>query len=124
MNFQSTVVLDKSELAEHVHEEIDPRTRRAHFRRQNILINRRNDGFHLAFLAEIGEEQEEPGQTPLARIEQLVDQVRLWMLRDNRNAMNISEIAGRSWSTRIIAALSIRTIVDFAVAEADAVRKA
>jgi rod shape-determining protein MreB and related proteins len=76
VDLQSTVViLDEAELAELVHEEIDPRARRAHSRRQNILVDTRKNLFHFSLLAKIGEEQEQPGEPAFARVEQLVDQI-------------------------------------------------
>ena len=43
------------------------------------------------------------------------------MLRERRYARNSSEKAGSSWSTRIIACLSMRTSVDFSAAVAVAI---
>ena len=54
MDLQSAVVLNKAELSELVHEEIDPGPGRPHLCRQNLLINRGYDGFQLRVLAEIG----------------------------------------------------------------------
>src|SRR5512147_3150490 len=59
MNLQSAVVLDEAELAELVHEEVDARARRPDARREDILVDDRNDGFQLSLLAEVGEQQQE-----------------------------------------------------------------
>lgn len=76
MDLEFPVVLDEAELPELVHKKADPRACGADARRQNILVDHR-DGLHLPILAQIGEEQQKPGQAALARIEQLIDQVRL-----------------------------------------------
>src|ERR1700688_509358 len=75
VNLQLAVIFDEAELAESVHEEIHPRAGGADPGRQNLL-SVLGDGLHLALLAEVGEEQEQPGEPLLARIEQLIDQIR------------------------------------------------
>src|SRR4030095_9158954 len=62
VDLQSAVVLDEAELAKFVHEIVDPRPRRTHPRRQYLLIDLGNDGFQLAVLAEVGEQQENASQ--------------------------------------------------------------
>jgi hypothetical protein len=76
VDLQSTVViLDEAKLADLVRKEIDPRARSTNARRENILVDIRKNLLHFSFFAEIGEEQEKPGEAALARIEQLIDQI-------------------------------------------------
>ena len=71
------VVVDKAQLPELVHEMTDPRVRRADDLCQRLLADLGRDRLRAAFLAEIGEHEEGPGQALFARVEQLVDQVLL-----------------------------------------------
>jgi len=77
VDVQPTVILDEAELPEFIHEEIDARACRADPRRQNVLVDSWNDRFQLSLFAEIGEEQEQPGEPAFARIEQLINQISL-----------------------------------------------
>jgi len=60
-----------------VHEDVDPEPRGFHLGRLDFLSALRNDSLHLFRLAEIGEGQEEPREQAFARIEQLIDQLRI-----------------------------------------------
>ena len=76
MDLNAAVVVNKAQFPEFVHEEAHARPCRSDHFRQRLLTDLRNDRLRLAFLAEIRQQQEKPGKTFLARIEQLVDEVR------------------------------------------------
>src|SRR6266849_6841544 len=75
MDLNFSVVSDKAQFAEFVHEKAHARSGRANHLRQRFLTERSHDRLRPAFLAEIRKEKEKPGEALLARIEQLVDQV-------------------------------------------------
>ncbi len=75
VNLQTSVVFDESELAEPVHEETDPGSGRANDLRKRLLAHLRNHFLRYAFLPEVGQQQENPGQSLLAGIEQLINQI-------------------------------------------------
>src|ERR1700756_592728 len=68
MDFQFSVVFNKTQFAEFVHE-------KAHARRQRFLTELSHDRLWPAFLAEICKQKEKSGEALFARIEQLIDQV-------------------------------------------------
>ena len=70
------VVVDEAELPELVHEVVDPRSGRADHLRQVLLIDAGDDRFGLAVLAKVRQQQEHPRQPLLARVEQLIDEIR------------------------------------------------
>ena len=76
MDFYAAVVVDKTQFSKFVHESTDARSRRADHLCKCLLADFRQDWFGFAFLPKIREKQEGPCQALLARIEQLVDQVR------------------------------------------------
>ena len=81
-------------------------------------------GSGLTFLAKIRQQKKRPCQALLARIEQLIDQsASTRMVRAKRCEMNISENAGSSWRTRIMAAFSSRMISHSVIAAAVAMRR-
>ena len=69
------VVIDKSQLLELVHEMTDPRPGGAHHLRQVFLIDPGKDTLGATFLAKMSQQQESPGQTLLAGVEKLVDEI-------------------------------------------------
>ena len=69
------VVIDKPQFSELVHEMTDPRPGSAHHLRQVFLIDSGEDTLGAAFLAKIRQQQETPGQTLLAGVEELVDEI-------------------------------------------------
>jgi hypothetical protein len=75
MNFQFSIVFDKTQFAEFVHEKAHARSRRADHLRQRFLTELSHDRLGPAFLAEIREEKEKSGEALFARIEQLINQV-------------------------------------------------
>src|SRR3990170_2415024 len=74
---QRTIILNEAQLPELVHEETPPRPRRPDHVRQQFLTDLGDDKLSLILLAHVSQQQENPGQPFLARIEQLIDQVRL-----------------------------------------------
>ena len=72
---QAAVVTDEAELLELVHEEIHPRAGGSNHLRQRFLSDSRHDALHFAFLAEVSQQQEDPGQTPFAGVEELIDEI-------------------------------------------------
>ena len=73
----AAVVFDVAELSEAVHEEADAGTGGSDDLRQRFLGYGGNEALRFARLAEIGHKQEGAGQTPLAGVEQLIDEIRL-----------------------------------------------
>ena len=75
MNLERVVVIDEAELTELVHEEADAGPRGADHFRQHLLTDLGKDRFGLAVLAEVGQQEENPGQLFLAGVEELIDQI-------------------------------------------------
>ena len=75
VNLDFSVVFDKTQFAEFVHEKTHARSGRADHLRQRFLTKRSHDRLRPAFLAEICKEKEESGEALFAGIEQLIDQV-------------------------------------------------
>jgi hypothetical protein len=74
VDLETTVVVNKSQFPEPVHEEADPRTGCANHFRQHLLADLRNYGLGHAFFAKMGEQQKNPSQSLFARIEKRVNQ--------------------------------------------------
>ena len=55
------VVVDEAKLAEAVHEVVDARSRRADHLRQVFLVDSGDQRFALAVLAEVRQQQQQPG---------------------------------------------------------------
>src|ERR1700751_36068 len=77
MHLQTTVVVKEAELSEFVHEEVHSGAGGANHFRQSFLAYLWDDGFGLVFFSETGQYQKRSGQTFLAGIEKLINQVRL-----------------------------------------------
>src|ERR1700737_1613723 len=75
MDLELSVVLDKTQFAEFVHEKAHARSGRADHFRQRFLTEISHDRLRPAFLAEIRKQKEKPRMALFARIKQLVDQV-------------------------------------------------
>src|SRR3984893_3998256 len=75
MDFQFSVVFNKTQFAEFVHEKAHTRSGRADHVRQRFLTEVSHDRLWPAFLAEICKQKEKSGEALFARIEQLIDQV-------------------------------------------------
>src|SRR6195256_4360175 len=73
MDLQFSVVFDKAQFAEFVHEKAYARSGRADHLRQRFLTELSHDRLRPAFLAEICKEKEKSGEAFFARIEQLID---------------------------------------------------
>jgi hypothetical protein len=69
------VILDKPKFAEAIHKEVDARAGGANHFRQHFLAYFGDDGIRSLFLAKVGEQQKDPGETFFAGIEKLIDQV-------------------------------------------------
>jgi hypothetical protein len=76
-DLKGSVVFDEPKLAELVHKKAHARSRRSHHFGERLLSNLRYDGLGPPLLAKVRHQKEQSRQTPLARIKQLVDQVRL-----------------------------------------------
>src|ERR1700686_4346542 len=63
MDLKVAVVIDEAQLAEFIHEEAHPRSRRADHFRQHFLADLGNDRLRLTLLAEICQDKKHPGQT-------------------------------------------------------------
>jgi hypothetical protein len=68
MDLEFSVVFDKTQFAESVHEKAHARSGRADHLRQSFLAELSHDRLRPAFLAEICEEKEKPGEALFARI--------------------------------------------------------
>src|SRR6202043_2252411 len=68
MDLDFSVVFDKTQFAEFVHEEAHTRSGRANHLRKRFLTESSHDRLWPAFLAEICKEKEKPGETLFARI--------------------------------------------------------
>jgi hypothetical protein len=68
VDFQFSVVFDETQFAEFVHEKTHARPGGADHLRQHLLTKCPNDRFRPAFLAEIRQEKEKPGEALFARI--------------------------------------------------------
>jgi hypothetical protein len=77
VNLQVAGVVDEAQPAEFIHEEAYPRSRRADHLREHFLVHLGNERLWLSFLAKIRQDKKHPSQTLFARIEQLIDQIRL-----------------------------------------------
>src|ERR1700726_507666 len=75
MDLDFSIVFDKTQFAEFVHEKTHARSGRADHLRQRFLTERSHDRLRLPFLAEICKQKKKSGETLFARIKQLVDQV-------------------------------------------------
>src|ERR1700736_378729 len=75
VNLDFSVVFDKTQFAEFVHEKAHARSSRANHLRQRFLTECSHDRLRLPFLAEICKQKEKPGKALFARIKQLIDQV-------------------------------------------------
>ena len=73
VNLDFSVVFDKTQFAEFVHEKAYACSRRADHLRQRFLTELSHDRRRPAFLAEICKEKEKSGEALFARIEQLID---------------------------------------------------
>jgi hypothetical protein len=68
MNLDFSVVFDKAQFAEFVHEEADTRPGGANHFRQRFLTERSHDRFRLPFLPEICKQKEKSGEALFAGI--------------------------------------------------------
>ena len=75
VDLEAVRVVDESQPLEFLHEEINPRSRRADHRRQRLLGDRRDGPHRLVLLAVARQQQERAGEPLLAGVEQLVDQI-------------------------------------------------
>src|SRR3954454_21605648 len=75
MNLQFSIVLNETKFPELVHEKADPGTSSADHLSQHLLRDIGDHSFGLAFLAKIGQHQENSGQSFFAGIEELIDKV-------------------------------------------------
>jgi hypothetical protein len=76
MDFDAAVVVNKPQFSKFVHEETHPGPGRADHIRKRLLADFREDRLRfLVVLAKVRQQQEQPGQTFLTRIEQLIDKV-------------------------------------------------
>ena len=75
VDLEAAVVLDESELAEFVHEEVDARPRRPHHFRKRLLRQLRQLAMGGVIFAVTRQQQERSRQPFLTRVEQLIDEV-------------------------------------------------
>ena len=72
----AAVIVDEAQLSKFVHEETYTRPRSSDHLCKRLLANFRDHRLGCPFLAEVRQQQEHSGQTFLARIEQLIDEIR------------------------------------------------
>ena len=77
MHFQPAVVVDVSQLAEAIHEEVHTRPRGTDHLRKDFLTDPGNHRVGFDLRAEIREKQKDTGEPFLAGVEKLIDQVLL-----------------------------------------------
>jgi hypothetical protein len=75
MDLQLSVVLNEAKFAEFVHEKANSRAGRPDHLGQSLLRDSRNYDVGLPLLTEIGQQQENSGQSFFARVEQLIDEI-------------------------------------------------
>jgi len=75
VDFKVAVVINQAHFSELIHEKAHSSTRRANHLRERFLADLWNNPLGLTFLAKLRENEKYPSQAPLARIEQLIDQV-------------------------------------------------
>jgi len=75
MNAQFAVVLNETEPAETIHEEANAGARCTHHFGQPFLAYPGNHRFRRAVFAELGKQQQGPGQALFAGIKKVVDQI-------------------------------------------------
>jgi len=69
------VVANEAHFSKFVHEETHAGPRCSDHLRKRLLADFRDNGLRFPFLAKVRQQQEQPGKTFLARIEQLIDKV-------------------------------------------------
>ena len=77
MNFDAAVIINQAQSSKLVHEKTHAGPGRSDHLRKRLLADFCYNRLRSAFLAEIRQKQKSPRQTLFARIEQLVDQIRL-----------------------------------------------
>src|ERR1700686_3044919 len=77
VNLQVPVVVDEAQLAEFIHEEAHARSCRADHFCEHFLADLGNNRLRLTLLAKVRQDKKHPSQTLFARIEQLINQIRL-----------------------------------------------
>jgi len=75
VNFQAAVILNKAELSEPIHKEVNSRSGGADHFCQGFLAYFRNYVLRSSFFAKAGQQQKRPRQPLLSRVEQLINQV-------------------------------------------------
>ena len=73
VNFQPTVIVNEAELSEAIHKEVNSSSGRTDHFRQCFLAYLRNHVLRSLFLSKAGQQQKDPGQPLLSRIEKLVN---------------------------------------------------
>src|SRR5436309_12002613 len=77
VDLEAAVVFDEAELTELVHEEVHPRPRGADHFGEHFLRELRQDALWRVLLSIACQKEQRPGETLLARIEQMVDEILL-----------------------------------------------
>src|ERR1700704_369324 len=75
VDFDAAVVVNKTQFSKFVHEETHPGPGRSDHLRKRLLADFRKDRLRFVVLAKVRQQWEQPGQTFLTRIEQLIDEV-------------------------------------------------
>src|SRR5580693_2088381 len=75
MNLKPTVVVNKTQFAEPVHEKTDPRARCTYDLSKRLLAHLRNYQLGRTFLAKVGQQEQHSRQALLAGVEELVYQI-------------------------------------------------
>ena len=73
VHVQPAVVVNETQFAELIHEETDAGARGADHVGQHVLTDLRNDRLRLAFFPIVGQQQEDPRQALLGRIEEMIN---------------------------------------------------
>ena len=75
INLDFSVVLDKSQVPEFVHEEVNPRSRSSYHACQRLLGNFQKDAVRLFLFPVARQKQQGARQALFTRIEELIDQI-------------------------------------------------
>ena len=124
MHPKRSIIVDETQFPEFVHEETDSRSSCANHLRESFVTDVRHHRLRRIFLSEIGEKKKEPGESLFARVEKLIDQVRLHStVARQQIGQKRSVKSGWSWRTRITVALSKREIEQSTIAVAVEMRR-
>ena len=75
MDTHAAIVVNESQLSELIQKKIHPAPRGADHLGEHFLTDLRNHWLRFSLFAKVGQQQEHPRQSLLARIKELIDQI-------------------------------------------------